>query len=783
MKPEHETDSTFAEDAILCRGISELPDVADCEIMFMPGGRQSITPYRGGIGKPMDVLVDRAGAAAMEAQRTALLAKGKRAYFDFEHQDSGASFWPAAFFWKEGARPGIYAKGEWTADGKAGVEGKTWRCFSPVFRVDRKDATPARLRCEPGAEPNMGGLVNDNAFTNISPLWAKNAGGAQSTDSTQQHMNEQQLAALQAKNTELENEIAGLKAERAAIKAKNENDEFVSARIEAKELQLKLNNSELANAALKAKADTAETAIKARNKGDAEKAVADAIARGAIAAKDEASVKFWTDTITNDPAQSAILAKMGGNPALGGRITTSHAQVTAEAPNNVIRAFGAICAKNAAIPLSAATAEEKALLAHEAGRMFTTEIKGKFDPLGMSLNDAIKAADYSDAAGNVGLLSGTLVLLSALPVLKYSYPVLSAITTDYASTPGMYGQTETTRIVLSPAVQSYNTAADSAGRPTGWDTASPALTTDVSITLNNYKGVPIVFGITTLAATLRDLFGEQSVMAINALGGDMVNALTALMTSANFNAYAGLTAASGATTSGSTAISAASTANMYPGMKITGTGIPANTLIASVTDGTNAVLTKKATATNTGLTFTLQSSDQIPTAYATYAVAQASFSTADLGNIKAIFDPNKVPEQGRTILLNSLFYNQLTRDQIFHFYAAMKQPEIITAGQLPPINGFVPMNAPYFPSANYGFGFAMHNAALAIKSRLPQGLPQNLSAQPPGQISTITDPDTGLSFNLVQYWNLQGGYYEWRPELMYGVALGDRRCGLLLTSQ
>ena len=135
--------NTFVE-ALLCRGACELPATASGEMMFMPGGLQQITPFAGGIGAPITVEVNAAGAAALEAQRAALTAKGKKPYFDFEHTDHGASFWPSAFFWKP---DGIWCRGEWTADGKTGVEGKTWRMFSPVFHVDDKSAKPAHIVC------------------------------------------------------------------------------------------------------------------------------------------------------------------------------------------------------------------------------------------------------------------------------------------------------------------------------------------------------------------------------------------------------------------------------------------------------------------------------------------------------------------------------------------------------------------------------------------------------------------------------------------------------------
>ncbi|MEI7908109.1 MAG: hypothetical protein WCK77_00605 [Verrucomicrobiota bacterium] len=64
-------------------------------------------------------------------------------------------------------------------------------------------------------------------------------------------------------------------------------------------------------------------------------------------------------------------------------------------------------------------------------------------------------------------------------------------------------------------------------------------------------------------------------------------------------------ALSSTTTSASTRVGVASTAGMVAGMAVTGTGIPASTTIASVTDATHYVLSAAATATGTNnLTYT-----------------------------------------------------------------------------------------------------------------------------------------------------------------------------------
>jgi hypothetical protein len=158
---------------IECRAAVEISAASKNELLFLPIGLHAITPVAGGIGRPIKVKVNDATAAAIEQQRAIQAGKGKRPYFDFNHEDGPASFWPEAFIWRAGE--GVIAKGEWSRRGRAAVEGKDYRAFSPVFHVDNKRGDPATVVCKGEAEPNMGGLVNNPAFKDL-PLWAKNAG-------------------------------------------------------------------------------------------------------------------------------------------------------------------------------------------------------------------------------------------------------------------------------------------------------------------------------------------------------------------------------------------------------------------------------------------------------------------------------------------------------------------------------------------------------------------------------------------------------------------------------
>ena len=60
-----------------------------------------------------------------------------------------------------------------------------------------------------------------------------------------------------------------------------------------------------------------------------------------------------------------------------------------------------------------------------------------------------------------------------------------------------------TRIPIMPAVTEYDPTLDANGRPKGFVVVTPAQTVDVPITLSKHVGIPMVFGVQTIASTVR----------------------------------------------------------------------------------------------------------------------------------------------------------------------------------------------------------------------------------------------------------------------------------------
>ncbi|MHC1762795.1 MAG: phage protease [Verrucomicrobiia bacterium] len=248
-------------DPIQCRmpAVALSDDGAPGEIMVMPGGVHQIRATQGDKGVAVTVQVDRITAATLQKTFEAHQAAGKqKPFFDFDHDKNAASAWPLAFYWKDAPAPGVYAKVEWSRAGAAAIDGREYRAFSPSFFVDDEAAKPARVT---GAPLNMGGLVNDPAFREIAPLWAKT--GPSHEPLTHQHYMTTELEATQAENREL------------------------------------------------------REALQARRKADAKAAVDAAIRRGVIPPKNEAIQARWAVRIEANPEDAELLAAMPGhNPSV-----------------------------------------------------------------------------------------------------------------------------------------------------------------------------------------------------------------------------------------------------------------------------------------------------------------------------------------------------------------------------------------------------------------------------------------------------------------------------------
>lgn len=163
--------------------------------------------------------------------------------------------------------------------------------------------------------------------------------------------------------------------------------------------------------------------------------------------------------------------------------------------------------------------------------------------------------------------------------------------------------------------------------------------------------------------------------------------------------------------------------------------------------------------------------------------ALSTFGRADVTAMaKALYDRG-VPGMGRFLLLNSAYYEKLQSDATIVNLAAYQRPEVITQYELPPIAGFDVLQAVGLPTTLNLTGFAGAPDALALATRLPNDYSAALpGATGGGVVSTVTNPDTGISVMLVQHVNHTLGAAFWRIALMFGVAKAQVASGQRLIS-
>lgn len=144
------------------------------------------------------------------------------------------------------------------------------------------------------------------------------------------------------------------------------------------------------------------------------------------------------------------------------------------------------------------------------------------------LRDLVRAADYTDPNSQVGTLATGLILMRNLGYLKNKLAWLPYFSTNLSAEPIMFGHPVITRYITPPNVLTYipgvgftsdattisnasatNAQAGIATQTSGTRTPSVPSAVDVPVTVDQFKGTELEFPITTMAATVRNLFAEQ----------------------------------------------------------------------------------------------------------------------------------------------------------------------------------------------------------------------------------------------------------------------------------
>ena len=307
----------------------------------------------------------------------------------------------------------------------------------------------------------------------------------------------QDLPALKAKKTELEQDLV-------ALRAQDQSDAAIAEQLLAKQGELESVESQIEAAELKARNATLEQAFLQQRTKDAKEAVKAAIKRGVIPAKDEALQARWEKRCTEDPENIELLASMKGSPALDRerspqRLVLGGIQITRDDSVTVLRAY-----HQERDPL-----KKHAIFAREISKRIAD---GESLPL--------------QAANTMGTLAGEIVAQQALELLTLEEPVLNLFSTDFSGEASKLDQTITTRIVGIPAASSYHV-------DNGYVSQNQVFV-DAEVTISAHRFAQAEFNANEMSGTNRRLFDEIAPALADSIGADAVSIALAEITAAQF---------------------------------------------------------------------------------------------------------------------------------------------------------------------------------------------------------------------------------------------------------
>lgn len=160
-------------------------------------------------------------------------------------------------------------------------------------------------------------------------------------------------------------------------------------------------------------------------------------------------------------------------------------------------------------------------------------------------------------------------------------------------------------------------------------------------------------------------------------------------------------------------------------------------------------------------------------ANATTAATASAMVRGKVIDVGQVLNERFVPELDRFMMLNSAYYAALCKDAEISHADSNPASNTIGSGRLPNVHGFAISEYASLPGndgpTNTLKGFAGNKECLILTTRLPK----EPDVKPvPGLITTVTEPNTKLSIQLRQWYDMQKGKEFRTMTLMYGVAKG-----------
>lgn len=369
------------------------------------------------------------------------------------------------------------------------------------------------------------------------------------------------------------------------------------------------------------------------------------------------------------------------------------------------------------------------------------------------LRDIIKASDYTDPNSQVGTLATGLILMRNLGYLKNKLAWMPYLTTDLRNEPIQFGHPVITRYITPPGVLTYipgvgftsdATTISNAGAGTvqsgiatqtsGTVTKSVPGATDVTVTVNQFKGTEIEFPISTLAATVRNLFAEQRGAQTYSLA-EHINDFVMQKIFA-------------ATWSGTVTSLALGASFGLPGM----IALKNRMTLSKIPDAGRFALLHSTYSD------ALLTDGNMLTAKAILALINKDASAFEQSDIPSLFGIKPLEAQRASYTAADAYASPtISADGTQVDFAAAGVTQI---------------------------GFAGNMSSMLFASRVPQDFTKaasELGIPATSAIEIVTEPDSGLSVMVFKYVDNGRMAISHRVCLMYGAAQGDPRVGIVLT--
>jgi hypothetical protein len=148
--------------------------------------------------------------------------------------------------------------------------------------------------------------------------------------------------------------------------------------------------------------------------------------------------------------------------------------------------------------------------------------------------------------------------------------------------------------------------------------------------------------------------------------------------------------------------------------------------------------------------------------------AEAAFDADAAAFVATKLTLKKVPRAGRFLMLEPTTHRYLVTDNAIQASYAYGSSDAIRENRIPRLHGMdIYEVTDLGPQSDKLIAFAGGKSALLIAARSP-AVPANF----PGDISTVTDPETGFTLQLRRWYSADDGKYRMSLASIWGVAVG-----------